>query len=119
MTEEMYVCVPHKVVLCLWLLPVWLFVLPLQMEKLHALGINPDVPRHKVSLSSLGNQLTLLTLTDMLFCKAAEKTLTTPVDKLVGQRISRGGKPLNEKLADNIWTVIHYHASLISEKREV
>ena len=67
----------------------------------------------------------LLTLRDMVFCEAAERALITPGEQLVGRRITRGGKPLNEKLADDMWTLIQClkksttHPPLISEKREV
>ena len=73
------------------------------MEQLCTLGINPDVPKTQVVSTISGQPVDfLLTLRDMLFCKAAKRALITTGDELVGQRITRGGKPLNGKLADDV-----------------
>ena len=78
------------------------------MEKLRELGIDPNVPKSEC-LSALVTQSVeiLLDLRTCLFNHADEKSLVTPGDELVSRRLTRSGKPLNEKLSDDIWTLIH------------
>ena len=72
------------------------------MEKLRELGIDPNVPKSEC-LSALVTQSVeiLLDLRTCLFNHANEKS------ELVSRRLTRSGKPLNEKLSDDIWTLIH------------
>ena len=80
------------------------------MEKLRELGIDPNVSLPKSEcLSALVTQSVeiLLDLRTCLFNHADEKSLVTPGDELVSRRLTRSGKPLNEKLSDDIWTLIH------------
>ena len=77
------------------------------MEKLRELGIDHNVPKSEC-LSVLVTQSVeiLLDLRTCLFNHGDEKSLVTPGDELVSRRITRSGKPLNEKLSDDIWTLI-------------
>ena len=74
------------------------------MEKLRELGIDPNT-KVRVCISVLATQSVdiLLDLRTCLFNHAAESTLVTPGDELVSRRLTRSGKPLNEKLSDDIW----------------
>ena len=56
--------------------------------------------RHTVSRNPID-------LRTCLFNHADEKSLVTPGDELVSRRLTRSGKPLNEKLSDDMWTLIH------------
>ena len=81
------------------------------MPKRESFGVNTKlayyVPKSEC-VSALVTQSidTLLDLRTCLFNHAAEKTLVTPGDELVGRRLTQFGKPLNEKLSDDIWTLI-------------
>ena len=77
------------------------------MEKFRELGLDLNVPKTEC-VSALATQPvdTLLDLRTCLFNHAAEKSLVTPGDELVGRRVTRTGKPLSEKLSDDIWTII-------------
>ena len=77
------------------------------MEKLRERGIDPNIPKSEC-VSALVTQPVdiLLDLRTCLFNHAAEKSLVTPGDELVGRRLTRSGKPLNEKLSDDIWVLI-------------
>ena len=72
------------------------------MEKLRELGIDPNLPKSEC-LSTLVTQSVeiLLDLRTCLFNHTDEKSLVTPGDELVSRRLTRSGKPLNEKLSDD------------------
>ena len=79
------------------------------MEKLRELGIDPNVPKSEClsALVTQSDEILLDLRTCRLFNHANEKSLVTPGDELVSRRLTRSGKPLNEKLSDDIWTLIH------------
>ena len=75
-----------------------------QMEKLKEIGIawDPNISKSEClpALTSLTVDK-LLSLRSCLFENATENGLTVPGDELVNRKISRG-KPLNQKLAEDI-----------------
>ena len=66
------------------------------MEKLRERDIDPNIPKSEC-VSALATQPVdiLLDLRTCLFNHAAEKSLVTPGDELVGRRLTRSGKTLN------------------------
>ena len=78
-----------------------------QMEKLRALGINPNALKSELvcALSTLTMDV-LLTVREDLLTEYKDNTLVTPGDELVSRRVTRTGKPLKEELAEDIWTLL-------------
>ena len=76
------------------------------MEKFRELGLDPNVPKtERVSALATQSVDILLDLRSCLFNHAAEKSLVTSGDELVGRRVTRAGKPLSMKLSDDIWVI--------------
>ena len=73
------------------------------MERLRELNIDPNMSKSEgvLSLSALKTD-TLLDLRVTLFEHAAKESLVEPGDELVSRRLTRTGKPLNGKLADDV-----------------
>lgn len=77
------------------------------MEKLRELRFDLNVPKTECVFTLATQPIDiLLDLRTCLFNHAAEKSLVTPGDQLVGHRLTRTSKPMSEKFSDDIWTII-------------
>ena len=96
-----------------------IFVLPLllltgsvlptrcRMEKLRSLGLNPNAPKSElVPLLSSQPVDALLDIRDYFFAEATSSNLVPPGDELVSRRSVRGGKPLPQKLSEDVWSLM-------------
>ena len=74
------------------------------MEKLRELGIDPNIPKSEcVFVLATQSVDVVLDLRTCLFNHFSESTLVTPGHELVSRRLTWSGKPLKEKLSDDIW----------------
>ena len=83
------------------------FVLLLQhhpMERLKTLGMNPNVPRSQLLLYLYLNQRTHFYHWGSPYLR--REGLTQVGDELVGRRCTAKGKPLNEKLLEDVWSLL-------------
>ena len=77
------------------------------MEKLRSLGLNPNAPKSElVPLLSSQPVDALLDIRDYFFAEAASSNLVPPGDELVSRRSVRGGKPLPQKLSEDVWSLM-------------